>query len=116
MASDLLHLRVDQIGGLAAPKDYYRAFQQFVAGKLDTAAWQRAQDDTVRAVLREQEKIGFPILSDGELRRTNFQESFAGAVSGFDVPEGAQYDLQRGVHAGQANVRAEQNLECLPMC
>lgn len=109
MASDLLHLRVDQIGGLAAPKDYYRAFQQFVAGKLDTAAWQRAQDDTVRDVLREQEKIGFPILSDGELRRTNFQESFASAVSGFDVPEGAQYDLQRGVHAGQANVRAEQN-------
>lgn len=109
MDTRLLYLRVDQVGGLAAPKAYYQNFQDFIAGKLDAATWQRAQDETVRGVLHEQEKIGFPILSDGELRRTNFQESFASAVSGFDVPEGSQYDLQRNVHAGRANVRAEQN-------
>ncbi len=109
-ASDLLQLRVDQIGGLAAPKEYFKAFQGFAAGKLDAATWQRAQDETVIAMLRAEERIGFPILTDGELRRTNFQESFASAVSGFDVPAGAQYDLQRNVHAGKANVRAEQNI------
>jgi 5-methyltetrahydropteroyltriglutamate--homocysteine methyltransferase len=110
MDTRLLNLRIDQVGGLAAPKPYFRAFQDFIAGKLDSASWQRLQDETVRDVLREQEKIGFPILGDGELRRTNFQESFASAVTGFDVPEGgAQYDLQRNVHVGQGNVRAEQN-------
>ena len=105
----LLTLRADQVGGLAAPKDYYRAFQEFAAGRLDPAAWQQRQDAVVREVLREQERIHFPILTDGELRRTNFQESFANSVSGFDVPEGAQYNYQRSVHAGEANVRAEQN-------
>ncbi len=109
MDTNLLNLRVDQVGGLAATRDDFNAYQAFIAGKLDAAAWRQRQDDMVRGVLREQERIGFPILSDGELRRTNFQDSFAGAVSGFDVPEGSQYDLQRGVHAGQANVRAEQD-------
>lgn len=109
MLSDLLTLRVDQVGGLAAPKAYWQAFTQFRDGAIDDAAWAAVQDETVRKVLGAQEAIGFPILTDGELRRSNFQESFANAVSGFDVPEGVQYNYQRGAHAGLANVRAEQN-------
>jgi 5-methyltetrahydropteroyltriglutamate--homocysteine methyltransferase len=109
MPSDLRTLRVDQVGGLAAPKAYWHAFTRFRDGAIDGAAWATLQDEAVRKVLRAQEAIGFPILTDGELRRSNFQESFANAVSGFDVPDGAQYNYQRGAHAGLGDVRAEQD-------
>jgi 5-methyltetrahydropteroyltriglutamate--homocysteine methyltransferase len=109
MPSDLRTLRVDQVGGLAAPKAYWRAFTQFRDGAIDGATWAKLQDEAVRTVLRAQEAIGFPILTDGELRRSNFQESFANAVSGFDVPDGALYNYQRSAHAGLGNVRAEQD-------
>jgi len=109
MAPDLRTLRVDQVGGLAATPAYWHAFTQFRDGAIDGAGWAALQDEAVAAALRAQEAIGFPILSDGELRRSNFQESFANAVSGFDVPEGAQYHYQRGAHAGLGNVRAEQD-------
>jgi len=109
MPPDLRTLRVDQVGGLAAPKAYWHAFTRFRDGTIDGAAWATLQDEAVREALRAQEGIGFPVLSDGELRRTNFQESFANAVSGFDVPDGAQYNYQRSAHAGLGNVRAEQD-------
>jgi len=38
-------------------------------------------------VIRRQEDVGLPIVTDGEFRRRNFQESFGNAVSGYDVPE-----------------------------
>jgi 5-methyltetrahydropteroyltriglutamate--homocysteine methyltransferase len=106
---NLATLRVDQIGGLAAPKPYWRAFNQFRKGEIDAAAWAKIQDEAVREALRRQEAIGFPILTDGELRRRSFQESFGNAVSGYDVPEGAQYNYQPNAHAGRANIRAEQD-------
>lgn len=78
-------LRVDQIGGLVGPSDLREAASRFEAGRIDAAAMRAAEDAAIEAVLRRQEEIGLPILSDGELRRKNFQESFALAVSGYDV-------------------------------
>ena len=83
---DLKHLRVDQVGGLAAPPELRRLFDDYKSGKASEAALDRAKDEAVRHVIARQEAIGFPILTDGELRRRNFQESFSESVSGFDVP------------------------------
>ena len=66
---DLTRLRIDQVGSLVAPPDL------------------RADPDAaIRAAILRQEAIGLPVVSDGELRRQNFQDSFAATVSGFDVP------------------------------
>ncbi|MGH7074527.1 MAG: hypothetical protein ACREFD_10060 [Stellaceae bacterium] len=102
-------LRVDQVGGLAAPNTYWDAFTRFAAGALHEADWRRHQDEIVREVLHRQEEIGFPIVTDGELRRRNFQESFARAVAGFDVPEGAENAYQQDRITRQAHARAEQD-------
>jgi methionine synthase II (cobalamin-independent) len=107
--TDLMSLRVDQVGGLAAPTPYWNAFTRFAAGALSEAHWRQHQDQTVRDVLRRQEEIGFPILTDGELRRRNFQESFARAVAGFDVPDGAENAYQQDRITRRAHVRAEQD-------
>ncbi len=84
-SNDLDTLRVDQIGGLVGPAALRAAARRFEAGEIDTAAMRAAEDDAIRAVLHKQEALGLPILSDGELRRKNFQESFALAVSGYDT-------------------------------
>ena len=103
---DLKHLRVDQVGGLAAPPELRRLFDDYKSGKASEAALDRAKDEAVRHVIARQEAIGFPILTDGELRRRNFQESFSESVLGFDVP--AEDKSMEGVSL-QPFARAEQN-------
>jgi 5-methyltetrahydropteroyltriglutamate--homocysteine methyltransferase len=92
--TDLRNLRADQIGGLVAPqalREAWRGHDRRVVSDADLA---RAQDEAIRVILARQEALGFPILTDGEFRRRNFQESFAAAVSGFDVPTEAVADYQ----------------------
>ena len=103
---DLKHLRVDQVGGLAVPSALRRVFEAYKQGKASEEEFGRAKDEAIRHVIAKQESIGFPILTDGELRRRNFQESFSESVSGFDVP--AEDKSMEGVSL-QPLVRAEQN-------
>ena len=74
--ADLRNLRVDQVGGLCAPPDLRRTFDDYKRGAASGDEFDRAKDDAIRHVIAKQEAIGFPILTDGELRRRNFQESF----------------------------------------
>jgi 5-methyltetrahydropteroyltriglutamate--homocysteine methyltransferase len=103
---DLKHLRVDQVGGLAVPSALRRVFEAYKQGKSSEEEFGRAKDEAIRHVIAKQEAIGFPILTDGELRRRNFQESFSESVSGFEVP--AEDRSMEGVSL-QPLVRAEQN-------
>jgi 5-methyltetrahydropteroyltriglutamate--homocysteine methyltransferase len=103
---DLKHLRVDQVGGLAVPSALRRVFEAYKQGKAAEEEFGRAKDEAIRHVIAKQESIGYPILTDGELRRRNFQESFSESVSGFDVPD--EDKSMEGVSL-QPLVRAEQN-------
>src|SRR6202045_1072616 len=104
--TDLRNLRVDQVGGLCSPPDLRRAYDEYKRGTAGEDAFDRAKDAAVRHVIAKQEAIGFPILTDGELRRRNFQESFSEGVSGFEVP--AEDKSMQGVSL-QPLVGAEQN-------
>lgn len=104
--NDLRMLRVDQVGGLCAPSELRRVFDAYKNGSATADQLGRAQDDAIRQVITRQQAIGYPILTDGELRRRNFQESFGESVSGFDVP--AEDKSMEGVSL-QPFVRAEQN-------
>ena len=84
--TDLAHLRVDQNGSLVAPGALQDTFSRNARGEATDAELRDAQDEAIRDVIRKQEAIGWPILTDGEFRRRNFQESFSNAVTGFDVP------------------------------
>ena len=103
---DLKYLRVDQVGGLAAPAALRRVFEVYKQGKASEEEFGYAKDEAIRHVIAKQESIGYPILTDGELRRRNFQESFSESVSGFEVP--AEDKSMEGVSL-QPLVRAEQN-------
>ena len=84
---DLRTLRVDQNCSLVRPQQLLDVFERHARGQTGDGELKQAQDEAIRAVIRKQETIGLPVVSDGEFRRRNFQESFANAVSGYDVPE-----------------------------
>ena len=82
-------LRVDQVGSLAPPEDLKQAYREHAHGRVSDAQLKALQDKAVSDTVRKQQEIGLPILTDGEFRRRNFQDSFSRAVSGYDVPENA---------------------------
>ena len=81
-------LRVDHVGSLLRPESLKEAFRAHALGKLDVADLRAAQDDAIRAVIGRQERIGLPVVTDGEFRRLNWQVSFS-EVSGWDLWSGS---------------------------
>jgi 5-methyltetrahydropteroyltriglutamate--homocysteine methyltransferase len=85
--TELMHFRVDQNGSLVAPELLRDEFERHAHGEATDAELVAAQDEAIREVIRKQESIGLPVVTDGEFRRRNFQESFGNAVTGYDVPQ-----------------------------
>lgn len=82
----LKHLRVDHAGALRRPDYLERAYADYRAGTMSDAELRTVQERGVREVVAQQEGVGLPVVTDGELCRIGgFQESFGGAVSGFDA-------------------------------
>jgi 5-methyltetrahydropteroyltriglutamate--homocysteine methyltransferase len=86
MNSALDTIRVDQVGSLVVPAKLVGASVNNAKGNLPETDLRRIEDEAIREVIRKQEEIGLPIVTDGEFRRRNFQDSFGNAVSGFDAP------------------------------
>ena len=78
-------LRVDLIGGMRRPEALLDARARRDRGELPEEDFQRTVDGAVRDLIAKEESHGLPVVTDGEFRRHNFQESFGGAVSGFDA-------------------------------
>lgn len=109
--TDLQRLRVDQIGSLVRPPRVKEAFARYDHGEMTAGELRRVQDEAIRDVIKKQEAHGLGVVTDGEFRRHNFQESFSEAVSGFDVPKNpARYYEQRQVNVNPLE-RAEQNFD-----
>src|SRR6476646_11189379 len=86
-SSDLSKLRIDHIGSLVRPAKLKTAFARHDRKQAAYKELKQAQDDAIREVIQKQEAHGMPIVTDGEFRRHNFQESFSQCVTGFDVPK-----------------------------
>jgi 5-methyltetrahydropteroyltriglutamate--homocysteine methyltransferase len=82
---ELARLRADHVGGLPRPVWLRQAQAAFERGELAASQLEEAHRRAVGELLRRQEDIGLPILADGEITRRNFQESFGGAVIGYDA-------------------------------
>jgi methionine synthase II (cobalamin-independent) len=99
-------LRVDHTGGFRKP-DYLRdAYVRFARGEVSQAEVERLQDEAVRTIVAQQEAHNLPILSDGEYRRRQFQESFGEAVRGFKAQPGWTYVGGSGEYAPTRRVES----------
>ena len=76
--------RVDHVGSLLRPAYLKDAFHRFAQRELPEFELHAVQDRAVAEVVRRQEAIGLPVITDGEFRRLNWQVSFS-EVEGWDM-------------------------------
>jgi 5-methyltetrahydropteroyltriglutamate--homocysteine methyltransferase len=108
---DLDTIRIDHIGSLVRPMSLRDAFARHDRGQVPREELVKAQDEAIRDVIQRQEAHGFPVVTDGEFRRHNFQESFSQCVTGFDVPQNIDlYYENRDLNQNPLE-RAEQNFD-----
>ncbi len=53
--------------------------------KVDLDWLEQAQDDATLLAIRDQERAGLDILTDGEMRRESYSNRFATALEGLDL-------------------------------
>jgi 5-methyltetrahydropteroyltriglutamate--homocysteine methyltransferase len=83
--SDLRAMRTDVIGSLLRPAPLKDARVRRDEGRIDAAELATIADDAVRRAIALQETAGLDVVSDGEMRRLNFQDSFGASVEGYDA-------------------------------
>jgi 5-methyltetrahydropteroyltriglutamate--homocysteine methyltransferase len=83
VTSSLSILRTDQVGSLLRPPWLKEIYTRHGNGEATDLELVRAQDQSVKNLIAQQEAHGLSILTDGEYRRLNFQDSFTESVSGF---------------------------------
>src|SRR5690606_23793374 len=53
--------------------------------RVDAANLEEAQDDATLLAIRDQERAGLDIVTDGEVRRESYSNRFATALEGVDI-------------------------------
>jgi 5-methyltetrahydropteroyltriglutamate--homocysteine methyltransferase len=82
---DLAKIRNDVVGSLLRPQRLKRAHQDYDDGKIEIGTLREIEDQEIRQAVRLQEHLGLAVVTDGEFRRLNFQDSFGESVAGYDA-------------------------------
>jgi 5-methyltetrahydropteroyltriglutamate--homocysteine methyltransferase len=83
--TDLKTIRTDIVGSLLRPPGLKDARVRCDEGEIGTEELAAIEDAAVRGAVRLQEAAGLDVVSDGEMRRLNFQDSFGASVDGYDA-------------------------------
>ena len=78
-------IRTDVVGSLLRPARWKEARLAFETGKLSAAELAAVELECIRQHVALQESIGLDVVTDGEISRLNFQDSFGLAVSGYET-------------------------------
>jgi 5-methyltetrahydropteroyltriglutamate--homocysteine methyltransferase len=82
---ELARIRNDVVGSLLRPARLKQARGDYDEGKISLEQLHAIEDEEIRKVVRFQEQLGLAVVTDGEYRRLNFQDSFGESVSGYDA-------------------------------
>jgi 5-methyltetrahydropteroyltriglutamate--homocysteine methyltransferase len=94
---NLKTIRTDVVGSLLRPAALKDARVRFDEGKISADEFHALEDEAVKSAVRLQEEAGLDVVSDGEMRRLNFQDSFGAAVEGFDAKQSTLHGYERRV-------------------
>jgi len=83
--TNLDRIRTDVVGSLLRPADWKAARLAFETAKMSAEELGRIEQACVKRQIELQERIGLDVVTDGEVSRLNFQDSFGLAVSGYDA-------------------------------
>lgn len=96
---NLKRVRVDQVGSLLRPATLKETYARHGRREASDEELGRAQDKAIRAIIARQERLDLPVVTDGEFRRLNFQDSFGESVAGF-APENRSIQFHERRAAG----------------
>ena len=82
MTGELHAIRTDVVGSLLRPPAWLEARQGFDDQRISLDALREIELTCVRELIALQESVGLDVVTDGEISRLNFQDSFGLAVSG----------------------------------
>ena len=74
---ELANIRNDVVGSLLRPAKLKEARNRFDEGKISLEELRLIEDQEVRDAVALQEQVGLDVVTDGEYRRLNFQDSLA---------------------------------------
>src|ERR1700691_3579397 len=103
----LAKIRTDVVGSLLRPAAVKEARAAFDDGKITAAALHAIEDQAVRDAVRLQEEVGLDVVTDGEMRRLNFQDSFGASVEGYDAARSTLKAYERRGEGSSAGPRWE---------
>jgi 5-methyltetrahydropteroyltriglutamate--homocysteine methyltransferase len=87
--------RADHVGSLLRPDSVKAARKKYYDDKsIDAAELKAVEDEAIRDVIRLQEEVGIPAITDGEIRRSFWHYDFMGELTGLDLEqrdEGVQF-------------------------
>ena len=83
--TDLDRIRTDVVGSLLRPQAWKDARARMERNELSVPELAAVELECVKKHLALQEDIGLDVVTDGEVGRLNFQDSFGLSVSGYDT-------------------------------
>lgn len=81
--SNLREMRTDVVGSLLRPEKLKQARIGCDEGKIPSEELRAVEDEAIKGAVSLQEKAGLQVVTDGEFRRVNFQDSFGSCVEGY---------------------------------
>jgi 5-methyltetrahydropteroyltriglutamate--homocysteine methyltransferase len=81
--NSLERIRTDVVGSLLRPQAWKDARARFESGNLSSGEFAGIELECIRRHVALQEGAGLDVVTDGEISRLNFQDSFGLAVSGY---------------------------------
>ena len=89
--------RVDHVGSLLRPSEVKDARAAYQDGRIDLDQLRAAEDEAILHALEKQQAAGMQVFTDGEFRRTGFQNDLIESVEGFvDVETPAVVRIWQG--------------------
>ena len=80
--------RVEHVGSFVRPEPLLNAARARKAGTIGEREFRQVQDAAIHDIVRFQESIGLPSITDGEFRRRSWSAGFIDAVDGFALRDG----------------------------
>jgi 5-methyltetrahydropteroyltriglutamate--homocysteine methyltransferase len=78
--------RADHVGSLLRPEPVKEARKKFYEDKSISADELKSVEDTaIVDLIKMQEEVGLPVVTDGELRRAYWHYDFMGMLTGLDM-------------------------------
>ncbi len=111
MDQKLRTIRADVVGSLLRPAELREARARYDRGAISAEELRIVEDVAIRGAIELQQTAGLDVVTDGEFRRLNFQDSFGEAIGGYDSGRATLDFYERQTAGAPAMARFEIPLD-----